>query len=253
MKLLDLALHRRLLRDWRKAAQSAPTMTMGELRRMRARGRELGYFLGEALAVAENRLALPVIGSATFPRPHGTDWAWRPQIWRQPLLPAPGMASIPSGTGFGPEVKVFHDCPRCQLTLRQLRNSRATDLAPYDLRLDVLAFEGSFLSVVVDLPDAATDGLTRQHLIRLDTAVEIEAPLTIYARLNIRHGPNTEQIVQQLPLDAAEIMVEFDLAFSPINEKRIERAWIDLIFETPQMNQVTLRDVTLSRRLRAAV
>jgi hypothetical protein len=27
--------------------------------------------------------------------------------------------------------------------------------------------------------------------------------------------------------------------------------WIDLIFEGPEMNQITLRDVTLSRRPRA--
>jgi hypothetical protein len=29
--------------------------------------------------------------------------------------------------------------------------------------------------------------------------------------------------------------------------------WIDLIFENPQMNQVTIRDLTLSRRPRADV
>ena len=45
--------------------------------------------------------------------------------------------------------------------------------------------------------------------------------------------------------------MEFDLAYSNLNEKRVERAWIDLIFEGPQMNQIILRDLTFSRRPRA--
>ena len=48
-------------------------------------------------------------------------------------------------------------------------------------------------------------------------------------------------------------MVEFDLAYSDLNEQRIEKAWIDLIFEGPEMNRVVLRDVNLSRAPRAAV
>jgi len=106
---------------------------------------------------------------------------------------------------------------------------------------------------VIDLPADATDGLTKRHLIRLDTIIELERPLDIFARLNIRHGPNTEQIVRELPMTSPENTVEFDLAYASINEKRIERGWIDLIFENPAMSQVILRDVTLSRRPRAAL
>ena len=65
------------------------------------------------------------------------------------------------------------------------------------------------------------------------------------------HGPNTEQMVRELPLEGGEIMVEFDLAYTKLNEKRVEAAWVDLIFEGPKMNQVILRDVTFSRRPRA--
>jgi len=46
-------------------------------------------------------------------------------------------------------------------------------------------------------------------------------------------------------------MVEFDLAYTKLNEKRVESMWVDLIFEGPEMNQVTLRDVTFSRNPRA--
>ena len=70
-------------------------------------------------------------------------------------------------------------------------------------------------------------------------------------RLNIQNGPNTEQMVREFPSGQRDVSAEFDLAYSKINEKRVEKAWIDLIFENPQMNQITLRDLTFSRRPRA--
>ena len=85
--------------------------------------------------------------------------------------------------------------------------------------MDVFRFDGSFLSLVLDLPDEAARGLKLRHLIRLDMIVEMEKPLEIFARLNIKHGPNVEQIVCEVPLAAEEVMVEFDLAYSKINEK----------------------------------
>ena len=100
----------------------------------------------------------------------------------------------------GNEVTLFHDCAFSELTLRQLRNLREADLAPYGLRLDVFKFDGSFLSLVIDLPEGGVKGLKRTHLLRMDAIVEMEKPLEIFARLNMRHGPNTEQIVRELPL-----------------------------------------------------
>ena len=146
---------------------------------------------------------------------------------------------------------LFHDCQQSELTLRQIRNLREADLAPFGLSMDVFNFDGSFLSLVLALPDAAVQGLQRRHLIRVDTILELEKPLEIFVRLNIMHGPNTEQLVRELPLHEENIAVEFDLAYSNINEKRVERAWIDLIFDNPQMSQVTLRDLTLCRHPRA--
>lgn len=153
----------------------------------------------------------------------------------------------------GSEATLFHDCQLSELTLRQLRNQREEDLAPYGVRMDVFKFDGSFLSLVINLPPGATDGLKRSRLLRMSSIIEMEKPLEIFARLNIKHGPNTEQIVRELPLHEAEIVVEFDLAYSNLNEKRVEKAWIDLIFEGPEMNEVTLRELTFTRRPRAAM
>ena len=81
----------------------------------------------------------------------------------------------------------------------------------------------------------------------------MERPVELFARLNIRHGPNTEQIVREMPLDSDTTKAEFDLAYIDLKEKRIEKVWVDLIFENPEMNQITLRDLTFSRRPRAQV
>ena len=251
-RLIERLLNAGALRRWGYAARTAQSMPLSQLRLRRNQARSLRAHLDQLIHVADGRLALPMIGTSYFPRPHGTDWAWRPELWRGPL-PVPGMSSVPAKTPLGGEVTLFHDCETSELTLRQLRNQREADLAPYGLRMDVFGFDGSFLSLAVELPGEAVNGLTRNHLIRVNAIIETEKPLEIFARLNIRHGPNTEQIVRELPLAAAEVMVEFDLAYSKLNEKRIEQLWLDLIFEAPEMNQVTLRDLTFCRLPRAAL
>ena len=247
---LDGSVFSRNIQRWARAARNAHRTELSVLRRQRHRARLLKHQLDRLIHVAEERLALPVVGSTSFPKPHNADWAWRPQLWRGPL-PTPGLSSVQSKSTLGEEVTLFHDCSFSELTLRQLRNLREEDLAPYGLRLDVFQFDGSFLSLVIDLPEEATKDLKRSHLIRMDAIVELENPLEIFARLNVKHGPNTEQIVRELPLHEENHRVEFDLAYSNLNEKRVERAWIDLIFEGPQMNQMVLRDLTFSRRPRA--
>lgn len=248
---IDRFLYRRGLRRWTRTAQRAPEMDLAELRRERRRARRLLHPLNEVIAIADNRLALPSIGSDAFPRPHGTDWSWRPDIWTRPLS-RPGMSSPVSGSKLGDELSLFHDCPRSELTLRQIRNTREADLAPYGLRMDVFGFDGTFLSLVLDLPVSATDGLTRGHLMGMNIMSQSEKPHKIFARLNIMHGPDTEQIARELSLNEGEVAVEFDLAYTKVNDQRIERAWVDLIFENPEMSQITLRDLTFSRRPRAA-
>lgn len=238
------------LRRWARIAREAEIADLGQLRLQRLRARRLRQHLDEVIYKAESRLALPMIGSNAFIKPTNSDWAWRPELWRGPLA-TPGMSSVQNKSSLGNEVTLFHDCEFSELTLRQLRNTREADLAPFGMRMDVFNFDGSFLSLVVALPPGATDGLKRRHLIRMDTIVELEKPLEIFARLNIKHGPNTEQIVRELPLHESEVMVEFDLAYTRLNEKRVERAWLDLIFEGPQMNQIIIRDLTFSRRPRA--
>lgn len=251
--LMDLMVNRRAVQGWRRAADAAPVIDLDTLRGMRGRARALRRQLDRFLHLAEGRLALPLISSNAILTPPGSDWAWRPAPWGGPLS-APGIAAAPTGSIIGDGATLFHDCRWSELTLRQVRNTRQSDLAPFGLRLDVFRFDGSFLSLALDLPDDMIGTLRRRHLIRVDLSVTTEKPLEIFARLNVRHGPNTDQIVREFPMDqVADQIVEFDLAYSKINEKRIEKVWIDLILEGPQMNQITLHDITISRRPRADI
>ncbi|PHQ99818.1 MAG: hypothetical protein COB39_01715 [Marinosulfonomonas sp.] len=241
---------RRALRRWGRLANAAKDMDLETLRITRGRARTMMRPLEQVIHVADSRLMLPQIGTDAIQQPLNSDWAYRPEIWRGPITPR-GMAAAQNKANLGKEAIVFHDCKISELTLRQIRNTREEDLAPFGLQMDVFKFDGSFLSIVLDLPDDAVHGLKKKHLLRMDAIVEMEKPLEIFARMNVKHGPNTEQIVRELPLHEGDVMVEFDLAYTKLNEKRAERIWIDLIFEGPQMNQIILRDITFSRRPRA--
>lgn len=249
-RVLQRLVFRRAQARWARVADEAPGMSLESLRSMRGHARRMRRELDRVLHEAEYRLALPVIGATAIRKPSGTDWAWRPDLWRGPIA-VPGLSSVPGRTQVCDGATIFHDCRRSELTFRQIRNSRESDVAPFGFRMDVFRFDGSFLSLVLDLPPEAADGLKLRHLIRLDMIVEMEKPIEIFARLNIKHGPNVEQIVREMPLNEEEVMVEFDLAYTKVNEKRIEKLWLDLIFEGPEMNQIILRDVTVCRRPRA--
>ena len=86
---------------------------------------------------------------------------------------------------------------------------------------------------------------------RRETLIECEKPSGVFARLNIQHGPNMEQVLRRLDPGEVSKAVDFDLAHLPLNERRIEKIWLDLIFETPEMNRMVVRDLTFCRFHRA--
>lgn len=244
--------HRKVLLDWTQAARDAETAELSTLRAQRQMARQLRMPLQELSHIADSRLALPRIGSNTFARPAGTDWSWRPRLWRGGL-PQRGMAPAKSKARLGAELRVFHDCPLSEISLQQVRNSRDHDLAPYGVTMEVFGFTGSFLSLAIDLPDAVCAAFRKQYLIQLNAVIEREHPMTIYARLNVKHGPNVQEYLLTLPDDQTDAVLAFDLAYGDLNVKRVEKMWLDLIFENPAMNKVTLRDINFCRYPRAEV
>lgn len=186
--------------------------------------------------------------------PSGTDWRWRPPMFCGPISP-PGMTEPGNGQRLGEEVALWHDCGARALILRQQRNRRATDLAPFGLRLEVMGFTGNYLSIAIDLPDEAGDGLGREHIVRLETVMQSERDITVYGRLNVMQGPNTEQILRQLGDPVCDYpchrVTEFDLGYAQLSPRPVTKMWLDLIFDAPYANAVTVSDVVLSRHPRA--
>ena len=245
---LEKRLLRKSAQSWAKMAAEAASLPAPELRTLRRTAARLRVSLDQFSAASE--AALLSDGQTEIQRPDQCDWAWRPDRWCVPRRPA-GLAEVSSPHVLSEGVTLFHDCARSEITLRQMRNDYPDIAAGFSTVLDVYRFDGSFLSLVLSLPEAGVCGLNRNHYYTLRARVAWENPIEIYARLNVQHGPNTEQMVRQLDLTRGDGLAEFDLAYGSINEKRVEKAWIDLIFERPAMNQVQIHDLTLTRAPRA--
>ena len=244
-------LHRRAIARWKAAIGQAGDVDLGNLETQSQMAQKMLRQVRDFQTEAQTRLMLPRPGSTTFPRPSGTDWSWRPKAWRVAIEQG-GIAPARPKDSLTDEVLIFHDCKRGEISLRQTRNLREIDLSPYGLDLEVFHFDGSYMSLVIEIPASSCEGLKKRHLVRLSTHIERERPTKIYARLNVKHGPNTEQILLTLP-DTEDAMLEFDLAYSQLNEKRAERMWLDLMIEDPVMNKITFRDLNFSRYPRAEI
>ncbi|SLN19420.1 hypothetical protein ROA7450_00618 [Roseovarius albus] len=204
----------------------------------------------------QNRVPIPAsspsAGSTSFPLPHGTDWTWRPELWCTELM-KPEIDTANFGAKLGAELKLFHDCTQAEIALRQIQISTGPNTEGYGLSVDVAKFDGSFLSLVLDLPQDALTGLQNRHVVRVAMKADLSSPLDIFTRLNIKHGPNTEQLVRQIALSDEEAIAEFDLGYSDLNEQRLERAWVDLIVNKPEGRTLTVQDLTLCRYPRAEI
>ncbi len=249
-KYLDRYIQHKSLGRWRRAAQRSDQIALPELRRQRDEARQLRGQLEQVIQKADGRLTKPLIGASQFSRPLGTDWSWRPDLWRTPLTRR-GIAPASRKERLDAQVTLFHDCSQADIGMQQIRNRRDKDLAPFSMVVEAFDFQGSFLSLSVELPTEAATRLTRQHLMRVETMIESERPTVLFARLNIQHGPNAEQVLRELDLSAPSTAVDFDLAHLDLNERRIEKLWLDLIIEEPRMNRVVFRDLTFCRYHRA--
>ncbi|WP_149589716.1 DUF6478 family protein [Tabrizicola flagellatus] len=241
---------RRTETRWARLAEVAPELDPFELRALRSDARGLRRSLDRVMQAADARLALPPLGAGLPQMPLGTDWSWRPDLWRV-VLAEPGAVASGERTALGEGLALYHDCPLGEVVVRQVRNQAPEDRAPYGLALDVFGFRGSFLSLALNLPAAAVEGLRARHLVRAELVIDSDRPVKAYARLNIRHGPNLAQPVSALPEAGREKLAEFDLAYADLNDRRIERAWLDLIVNEAAMTRIVIRDVVVSRRPRA--
>ncbi|CTQ32605.1 DUF6478 family protein [Jannaschia rubra] len=250
--LIDGLRSRRSLRRWRRAARDGGAIPLADLARLAPAARALAVSAGYVTRAADRRLLGAGDGMECPPQ---CDWAWRPDPWAAALSPV-SVAGALDGTRLAQGVTLFHDCPMAEITLHQHRRTSAGARAPFALSMDVLGFHGSFLSLAIDLPQEAAQGLRRSHIVIVSARLRTERPTEAFVRLNIRQGPNTEQLISQLqPGDRPgdPLRAEFDLGFHDLKPAKLESAWIDLIIERPEMTQVTIDDLTLTRRPRADI
>jgi hypothetical protein len=235
---------------WTRAAGEAPAMRPLALHGLRGRARAMRREIDRVIHVADHRLSVPAIGAGLPRLPLGTDWAWRADAWRGPLG-KPGLIAATERTRISDDLSIYHDCPMGEVVARQSRITGEDDRAPFGLGIEVFGFQGTFLSLSIALPPEAVQGLKARHLVRIDALVRADRPLRSYARLNVKHGPNLAQMVSDFPVANGEVIVEFDLAHGKIDDTRIERVWLDLIFNEVAMAGISLRDMVVSRRPRA--
>ncbi|MFV0410552.1 MAG: DUF6478 family protein [Paracoccus sp. (in: a-proteobacteria)] len=253
---LDQTLRQRAQMEWARLSHAVPKLGSARLRYLRDEAGALRRDIDRFLLRSDRRVALSQAELSRIPLPGGTDWRWRPEVLSARIAPT-GMAAPEGGLRLGDSVAIWHDCEQRALILRQTQNAEATDLAAFGLRLEALGFTGNFLSLAIDLPASAREELTRNHIVRVETTLQVERDMEVYARLNIGNGPNTEELVQHLGTlrggASHARVIEFDLAMTEMNENRLDKIWMDLIFEKPLMNAVTIREMIVSRHPRANV
>ncbi|WP_103258952.1 DUF6478 family protein [Tabrizicola aquatica] len=240
---------RRVQGRWTQASADAPDLDPFELRALRGEARLMRRQIDRVIHAADARLSLPLLQGEPPRMALGTDWVWRPDAWHG-SLPQPGLVAADRATQISDDLALYHDCPLSEIALRQVQGGADALRAPYALAVEVFGFRGSFLSLSASFPEAAVGDLGLRHLVRLDAVIEADRPLKAYARLNIKHGDAVAQMISDLP-DGPEKWAEFDLAYGQIGAGRIERVWLDLIFNDAAQTRILLRDVVVSRRPRA--
>lgn len=240
------------LKRWAKAIHAPATVPTRDLAALHTQMRATRDRIDGFAASAESELLARLRGPDGIDRPDQCDWAERSGPWRQKLKPR-GHVRPGSPHDIGGGVTLFHDAVQAELSLRQDPVPPGMTGPQFGLVLEVYRFDGSFLSLVQDLPDAALRGLTLNHFIAVHLRVSREQPIEVYARLNVQHGPNHEQIVRQFDFRDDVGRAEFDLAYTKINEKRLEKAWLDLILEGPEMNRLAIWDMVVLRAPRADI
>lgn len=252
-RLMDFfGLKRRRRPDWAQLAERLDRNPRPVDPSLREQAQALHRSLSRLLQASDPRM-LRQTGFSDDVLSPGTDWHWRPRLLCGQICP-PAVASPESGLRLGGDAALWHDCPDRALILRQSQRPRPGQAAGYALQVEFMGASCGFLSLALDLPDLALAALGSERVLQLDMLLDTERALTIYARINMVQGPNTETMLRQLgdPVGGVDVRrrVEFDLAYAGLANRPVERAWLDIIFESPRLNAVTISDALVSHRPR---
>lgn len=148
-------------------------------------------------------------------------WSWRPL----PAGPIPdtGPGPLLSGAAPCPGIEIFHDADEADGSLR---------VGPDGLELSISAFDGSYLSIAIELPSPSLALLTDARLFEAALTVRQAPARAAWLRLNLGDGPRTLRSVSALGADRERegCHATIDLAaFAHSGSPR--RAWVEIIFD----------------------
>ncbi len=191
--------------------------------------------------------ALPMIDVPEgFHVPPKTQWGFTPSL--QSAITQDGISgNILTGTALGPHVTLHHGGDGAQFSIQQ-PDDYGTGLA-----FEFGDFTSDFFSLAFEIPLEGVLNLGCQDLLRFVLRTQATAPFEAYVRLNLCHGPNTEQVVRMINIGAGESFAEFDIFYTDYEQKRAASAWIDLIINDPAQKWITLEEVVILRRARASL
>jgi hypothetical protein len=196
---------------------------------------------------SQTAVAAPIIDVPEgFQIPPKTQWGFTPCL--QNGITQDGLSgNLLTGTSLGPHVTLHHESDGATISI-QRPDDYGTGLV-----FEFSDFAGDYFSLAFALPDGAVSALGRQDLLRLNLRTRSDEPLKAYARLNLCHGPNTEQIVRMIDVGEGESFAEFDIFYTEFEQKRSASAWIDLIINDPAHKAIALEEVVILRRARASL
>lgn len=179
-----------------------------------------------------------------FVLPPKTQWGYTPRLWDSSAHEISG--NILTGTELAENVTLHHDGIGSNFTIRPPATGVGLDFGFED-------FNGSFMSIAFGFPETAAKSIGRHDLLRISMTSSADENFQAYARLNLRHGPNNEQIIRMIDIGKGEGFAEFDIFYTEFEPNRASDAWIDLIINEPTGRKFSLSEVIILRRVRASL
>lgn len=181
-----------------------------------------------------------------FSIPPKTQWGFTPSL-QSGIIQDGIVGNILTGTALSPHITMHHGGDGAQLSVQRTNDYGA------GLVFDFANFTSGYFSLAFELPLEGVLGLGGQDLLRFVLQTKANAPFQAFARLNLCHGPNTEQVVRMIDIGEGESFAEFDIFYTEFDQKRATSGWIDLIINDPASKRITLEQAVILRRARASL
>lgn len=147
-----------------------------------------------------------------------------------------------SGSELAPGLKLFYDAGCAAFSWRQrpiVGGSR------YGLSFTVYEFDGTFLSLVVEVPGADLPAIAAHRNLQLSFSIAATRPLALYARLNFQRDTEHIALHDAMIVRDGAYVARFERAGDGEDLRPGVSVWADLIFAEPAMAEFEISDLAL--------